>query len=137
MQTRVAKEVVAGNGHITISIGEILDMREPLKTLMQRPLPARASFRLAQLGGFLNPHLLAFEEARMKLIRELGENIENTREYKVTEANMDAFNEQMATLRQEEVSVPAITINLPTTLEIEAMILFALASFVGVDEEQS
>lgn len=130
----VQKEVVASNGHIELSMREILDMREALIRLMQKPLPARASFRLAQLGNILNPYLTAFKETNDKLIHEMGAPVEGTKNYQVTDENMEAFRAQNAALLDEKVSIPVFKITLPPTLEIEAMVLLPLERLLEVSE---
>jgi len=119
-----------------LSVGQVVDMRESLIKLMQRPLPVLASFRLAQLANALNPTLTVFQATKDKLVKELGAPIEGSAGYKVTEANMEAFNEQMAVLLKEEVCVPVYKISLPVTLEIEAMVLMPLECFLEVPGEE-
>ena len=134
-----AQETATRQGVITMTMADILEMQPALAVLLPLRMQASASFRIMQLCNFLNPHLRAFQEARDKLIRELGEAYKDEKtgreEYRVTEENGVQYQEQVDALAAVTIDVPAFKIVLPPTLEVAPGVLLPLERFLGVPGE--
>jgi len=53
-------------------LSELINSTEALSRLMQQPMKAKASFRLAKTVKQVQPHIEAFEETRTKIVEQYG-----------------------------------------------------------------
>lgn len=136
--TKAAAAVVASpNGHIELTIFELIGMTAALEPLIQKPLPARSSFRLAQLINAINPHIQAFDATKRKLFTEMGEpDVEDGNTFRIPDDKIALFTEQFNEMGAEKVSVPAFKILLPDTLEVEAQYLIPIEQFIEMAPEE-
>lgn len=86
------------------TLAEIRWMQRGLSAITQMQLPIKTSYRLAKLFNFCNTEIVTVEQARSKLVKELGvEDSSKPGEYRVAPENEEKFKEEIEKLLSEEV----------------------------------
>ncbi len=94
-----------------ITLEEILDAMPVLNELSGQKLPAVISFSLAKLIRNLRVEADAFEQTRIALVKNLGQETEN-KEYVVKKENLEDFSSQMKQLLNTVVDIEVDKIDL-------------------------
>ncbi len=91
-----------------------------MKLLAETKLPVKASFRVAKALQLASTDLTVYEQERMKLLQKLGVLSDDKSQYVFESAeNMQAFQEAITTLQNEEVSVELPTVSVEELGDIE------------------
>lgn len=85
------------------TIKQVITSSEALNSLMASKQPVKVAWRIARIVRLLEPELKAYEEARMKVIKQYGE-IDGDK-FSVTAENVPAFNDALAALLTEEIDL--------------------------------
>jgi hypothetical protein len=134
-----------------VTLGELYRVKPGLQTLVQTPLPVKASMQMAKLIATLNPVYTTLEKEHNKLVMLYGEkneagNMQITKEMPNWAAFLDARNKLLA----QEVDLPEfepviMPVQVPTKcpqcgrvepaeLQLPAELLLLLERFVTVAE---
>ena len=62
---------------IKLTLGQIASMNEIMGKIMEKPLPANMTFKIARLARELAKEIQTFEEARVKIAEKYGKKNEN------------------------------------------------------------
>lgn len=118
-----------------LKIGEVVNSVETLRKVLEQSLPVKISFRLMGLVKTFDEKLKTFEEARIVLIKRLGqEDSEGT--YKIKEENMDEFVVEFQSLLSEEIEIDFKKIDvetLPDSVELSVSDIQKLEWMFGTD----
>lgn len=106
----------------------IIEITPALSALGATKLPAKIAYRVARALNAIKPDAVAYDEQRMKLLRELGTPDEKDQNIVRLGDNAAAFDEQIKALLDEDVTVtlPTITLDDLGDASIEPMHLAAL-----------
>ena len=85
-----------------VSLGEVYMSTAVMNKLIEAPLSAKLSFRLARVMREMNDALKTLEEERTKLIKKFGKD-NGDGSIAVTEENKNLFLEEFNTLLDEEI----------------------------------
>lgn len=124
---------------IKVTLKDILDSQEVMRTLSNKQLQGRAAFKVARLLKKLENELATFNETRIKLIEnyakkdEEGKYITNEKnEYQFDENNANKFVEEFNKLLLEEIEIDAnpILINEIENIDFTPTEMVALEPFI-------
>lgn len=87
-----------------VSLGEIYMSTSVMNKLIDMPLPARMSFRLARVMREMNDILKNLEEERSKLIKKYGQD-NGDGNITVSETNKDMFLEEFQSVLEDQVEI--------------------------------
>lgn len=104
-----------------IKILEILSESQNIQNLQTLKLPVKVSYRIKRLIDKLTPILKSYEEKRVELIKELGTENEETKEFNVSKENETEFYAKIKELQgvEEEIDFTPIKIEELGQIEIE------------------
>ena len=89
-----------------VSIQKILEGQQIIASLLDKKLPAATAFRLGRLVSKVDSELKLFDEQRMKIVQELGEELaEEPGKFKIKEENVEKFNEETKALLDVEIEI--------------------------------
>lgn len=96
-----------------IKLSSIINSQASLAKLMETPkLPTQISYKLSRLVINFQPELKAYEEARMKLVKDLGEPAKDSPEvngeaqnWQVKPENITKFTEEMTKLLEVDINL--------------------------------
>lgn len=100
---------------IEFTLGELKNIEESIKKLVNSEIPIKISYRLSKIIAKLSTELSLFEEHRIALVRKYAETTEDesgTSQVKVSQENMPLFIEEFNTLLQEPVTIQFVPINI-------------------------
>ena len=104
---------------ITVTLREIIDGIETMKSLMNEPLPSRVAFQVAKLAQNMATEYKCFEDTRLKLIQEYGEKDENgellidsNNQYKISSNRVQEFSKEIEDLMSSNVELVNSQINI-------------------------
>lgn len=86
-------------------LGEIRNMKDPLITLLDKPLPIKSAWSLNKLVKVFDKELSEIEEFRVGLVTKLGETDEETGATQVPEEKMEDFVNEFNELLSQEIDV--------------------------------
>lgn len=134
------KAKAEAGGHIQATNGEIRAATEGLAALMDKPLPIKPAFALAQLANTLKGHVQASESVRRKLVEKYGSENKTGKGKSVQEdsENWPMFVEEYRELLELPVEVSASPVVLPAEslngdFSIEPKHLMNLEKFVKLE----
>lgn len=111
---------------MTVTLRDIVDSQEVMRTLSNKQLRGRAAFKVARLLKKLEAELATFNDTRIKLIEnyakkdEEGKYVTNDKnEYQFDEDNANKFIEEFNKLLLEEVEIDANPILIGEIEEID------------------
>jgi len=119
---------------ITLTVGEALAANEALGRVMATKLPIKISYHLGRIGKLVMREIQTYDEARMKLVKELGAEVKPedgkpaTGQWMVKPENLQSFQEQMKALLEIPIKIDLDQISIasiPVTAE------FAAADLMG------
>ena len=119
---------------IKLTIGEALAANEALGRVMATKLPIKISYHLARIGKIVIREIQTYDEARMKLVKELGcetpaeEGNPPTGQWMVKPENMQSFQEQMKALLEVPIEIDLNQISIASLPESSE---FAAADLMG------
>ena len=112
---------------IKTTLGVLVQGEEALGRLTQLKLPTKTSYRLAKIARVVREEIRVFAEQRDKLIKEMGEERESTKEEmsrgmpptitEVTNSNRNEFFKQVQELFAVEVSLAQEPLRLEELLD--------------------
>jgi len=89
-----------------IKLSQIVNSQEALQKLLQLPLPVKIAYKLSKLINKLDPELRIYEEQRIKLVKELGEQTDKEKDmWSVKKENIVKFREELLKLTEIEVNL--------------------------------
>ncbi|KKL59480.1 hypothetical protein LCGC14_2214940 [marine sediment metagenome] len=91
-----------------LTLKEADELLPALCELAAIPMPAKASYRVGKWFKKIQDESLAFNEARNKLIRSLGHQIDDTDQWKVGDDKLPAFRDQINDLAEESVDLTGL-----------------------------
>ena len=94
-----------------MTLGQILAATEPLKKVLECPLPVKTAFRVGKFINEIQPALSAYEEARKKIVTKYGTETDDGG-YKVGEDNRFEFTKELNLLLEEKLECDVPTLNL-------------------------
>lgn len=104
---------------ITVTLREIIDSIETMKSLMNEPLPSRVAFQVAKLAQNMATEYKYFEDTRLKLIQKYGEKDENgellidsNNQYKISSDKAQEFSKEIEDLMSSSVELVNSKINI-------------------------
>ena len=111
---------------MTITLKDIVESQEVMRTLSGKPLRGRAAFKVARLLKKLEAELSTFNDTRVKLIESYAKKDENGQfvlndrnEYQFDQENANKFVEEINKLLVEEIQIEANPIMLDEIEEID------------------
>lgn len=87
-----------------VNIKQILDGQQIVARLLDLKLPVTTAFKLGRVVSKVDSELHIFDEQRMKLIKDLGEDIGDS-QYKIKDENLETFNTSMQALLDVEIDI--------------------------------
>jgi len=81
----------------------IVNSASAFQSLLEQPLKANISFRLAKLANKIQPHLDSFNKVRQALFEKYGEKTEEG--YEIKAKKFKQFEEELLLLLNEEVKL--------------------------------
>lgn len=91
---------------VKVKLIDIVNSREALSNLMNEKLPMVVSYKLAKIFKAVAPELDILEQQRQKMIRDLGEPIdEEDGAWRVKRENESKFQKEFELLLKEEVEL--------------------------------
>lgn len=104
---------------ITVTLREIIDSIETMKSLMNEPLPSRVAFQVAKLAQNMATEYKYFEDTRLKLIQKYGEKDENgellidsNNQYKISSDKAQEFSKEIEDLMSSSIELVNSKINI-------------------------
>lgn len=89
-----------------ISIGRLVASKGALGRLQAQSMSAVVAYRIAKVARVVEQELAAVEIMRSKLAQEMGDPVEGKAgAFKIRDENVQAFNEQMQELAEEQVDL--------------------------------
>jgi hypothetical protein len=128
---------------ITLKIGAAIAASKSIFTILTTKLPVKAAYQLSKIGKVLQAELASYEEARVKLIKEIGEEVMTdapghtdeapipqvgTGQFKVADASMEQFVQQHNELLDVDINIDLMKVSaasLGDTAEISPSDLLA------------
>lgn len=99
---------------MTVTLRDIVDSQEVMRTLSNKPLRGRVAFKVARLLKKLEAELTTFNDTRMKLIENYAKKDENgnyvtndKNEYQFDQDNANKFVEEINKLLLEKLDIDA------------------------------
>lgn len=99
---------------VTFTLKQLTDIQGSLVALLAAKLDVRTSYRLTKFSKKVKAELTDLEEARQKLVKEMGEMDpdRNDGNLRVKPALLQEFNERMEEIKKEEVEIPVMKVKL-------------------------
>jgi len=103
-----------------MKLSELINSADALGRLMEQPIKAKGSFRLAKAVKQVQPLVASYEETRYRLIKKYGEKGEEG-EYSVEPGskNWDKFVTELDKLLNEDVEVKLNKVTLSSIVQAE------------------
>jgi hypothetical protein len=126
---------------VKLKLSQIIEAQEPLKRLAAEKYPAHIAYRIQRNIRVLAPEALAYEKARMELIKnkygvELkGEGVP-TGSYRVPPEKVAEYTGEIQLLLDEEMDLNIMLLELESIREISPLDLMALEWMFDVSSEQ-
>ena len=99
---------------MTVTLKDIVESQEVMRTLSNKPLRGRVAFKVARLLKKLEAELTTFNDTRVKLIESYAKKDENgnyvtndKNEYQFDRDNANKFIEEVNKLLSEELQIDA------------------------------
>ena len=92
---------------IKIKLSDLVDAYQALKRIGACKIDALAAYKVSVLMVTTRTHLVAFDEAREKLLQELGKSADGGATFTIEPENLGAVNTQIKALRDEVVEIDA------------------------------
>ena len=93
-----------------MKLQQVILSQSALKNLLEAKLPVKTAYWISKMVNSLQPELKAYETARLKLIKELGEPVKDTpivngepQDWQVKQENLPKFIEEITKLGDEEI----------------------------------
>lgn len=101
---------------ITLTVGDIVGAQLALMNVSNKELPAVTAWKLAKAVRILEPEFKSYEDTRIKLVKQYGEQDEEGNWQVIREKNND-FQEEVTEVLQQEVVVDLELISLEALSE--------------------
>lgn len=89
-----------------MKLNVLIQSQVALANLLQLKLPMKTAYKISKLISKIHPEVRLYEEQRVKLVKELGYEIEGKKDqYQVHDENVPQFQEKMNELGDVEVSI--------------------------------
>lgn len=89
-----------------VKLSEIINSQQSLNVLLGTSLPVKIAYQLSKLVNKIQPDLKIYDEQRMKLVKELGEQTDAEKDlWTIKPENMVKYTEEMAKLLDVEVDI--------------------------------
>lgn len=119
---------------ISLTAGEVFSFLPSFEKVLKERLPVRAAHRLSRIAAKLRPELQVFEEQRMKLYRELGEEDKDRPGTLVVKdpVKLAQLREGLDQLRAEkiEIDLEPLSLDMLGEASLEAADLMALEKII-------
>ena len=121
-----------------MKMGKIIDAVPTLQKLSDRPLSLKTLYKLKSAMAKLEKEIDFYNEERVKIVSSLGDNIQGD-QWKISDGNMEEFENRMTELINLEVDSEIEPILIPVTENIQMSYseLKALEGFVELDFVES
>ena len=116
---------------------EIYNSKESMQKLLRVKMPVKISYELVKTARSLSELHAIIDQVRDGLIEHYGEKDKNRPGgAKITPdmASFSQFAEEFGQLMEKEVEVDIDVVKIPTTIEIEPIVLLALEKFIELAE---
>ncbi len=88
-----------------VKLSQIINSQEELKKLLDFKLPVKTAYNIGKMINKIQPELKAFEEVRVKLIKELGEQKGEDGNWEIKKENLQKFTEEIEKVLNSEISL--------------------------------
>lgn len=92
---------------LKVTLGQLKNSEESLKSLVAQPLPVVVSFKLGKTVQLIEKELEALEAKRIDLVKQYSGKPKPGKELSVTEKNMPKFLKDIGELYRIEVEIPS------------------------------
>lgn len=120
---------------MTTTIEKIVNAKDALLKLSQKPLPVKESYGVAKLIRAVDPELAIYNSERMRLFKKYGTPTEDGKRYRVNAGNEKEFKKEYAELLSQEVELEVKPVRLTSDLCLTAQELLALDGFIEVTDD--
>lgn len=119
---------------VTLSLKELVDIRDSLGRLLNAPLKIRASYRATKFSKKIVKELEDLDKARKELIIRYGERMDADGNFKVKKENTEAFQKEYDSLLEETVELPVMKLTLEE-IEVAGLTMLDVANLEFMIEE--
>jgi hypothetical protein len=98
---------------ITMQLKEVIEATPAIFRVLGTKLPVKAAYHLAKIGKKLQAELTDYNDERVKLIKELGEE-QKDGGYQVKPENLKSFTDQHTALIEVEIKIDLDPLKLET-----------------------
>lgn len=89
-----------------MTLETIISSQDSLSKILNLKLPIKVAYKISKLVNRMQPDLKIYEEQRTKLVKELGELVdEKTDSWRVKAENSEKFNEEIKKVLDVEVDL--------------------------------
>lgn len=115
-----------------LTLGRIYNSLEALGKLSEKALPVTTAFKVARLVSALEAPLKDADLARANLLRQVGEQIEGTQQYKIH--SPEVWRAELEKLLEQEIDIPAEKLTLTDfgKIEVEPSVISRLSWLVEI-----
>ena len=105
---------------IKLTLGNLLNAREPMAKLLGKELPVKTAYKLSKLVKSINDEFKNFEEQRQNLVKKHGKEDETTKNFTVPKEKIQSFQDDIGELLKIEVEINKDPIRITELANIQA-----------------
>lgn len=127
--------------NVTLTLGEIIDMIEPINYVLDKELPFKLSYKFTEVADKLEEHNSRYQKLRKEMIEKYGEQQTDDDgipkdEWKLTEETREKFIEEHTELiaNESELMLPTISVDELEDISIKPKHLMRLRKLFKEDE---